>query len=1142
MQVLIDDVGRTVTPVVTPLVLTRWLLTVSDSPDTTAIASDLSDYLYRVGKLAALVTEFSLTATETTALLATPRDFGVGNVLNPTLDDLDRLFTFTQLKQNFDDPNSTLSDQLIAFLQLENPPADASPNPLYRAILDIAVVWDQQQLDQAIVHFGSSLLLKPDNGVSLRVQGLHQLQRAFAQADILRTDVTTLISLADTRTLSLAFYQAQATTLLNLLRALYDDDQWPQVYRPIRDPLAEMKRDALLGIAMQDIDFPSQFEGRRSPDLLYEYLLLDVQVGSEVETSRIVQAIASVQLYVQRCLLSLESGVNPDGNPTEQWDWMRNYRVWEANRKVFLYPESYIEPELRDTKTPFFEELEQELMQSNIDQTAVEQAYSNYLNKFIEVANLRIVGSYLHREPNDPLSEGVLYLIGRTDTQPITYYYRVRQTGNRWLPWQKIDLGINGDIATPVFAFGRLFIFWVEFSESSESPRTSNSGGNNDERVTVFEPTLRYSHLMVNGGWLQPQTYDLLIETAGQLPTIQRAIADIQREYNALQTLINSFAGREIGFANINGFFNQSITLANRLQTLQGFLTLINPSSGEAETQLDTVSNALQTSEQSIRSFVDIGRNTYTFNSVLLFLLFSGITSVWVNAIDGAADAANQAVITLATIPVRGLRLTTEEQQQYGWQRVYAQRVVEFAPSSPPDERENNARVLAINAATTLQQSLPSISMDTLTIEFWVNLANPNPNGTRNNTTSTIEVFDYHSDRFVAAVTTVQTSIPGVVDAINRAMDAANQTRTLLTNTSDSNNLPEAAAVQTEARAVIDTAQQAVAQARILQNADVPGQDSRSANLLNRANTLLQELQTIDDDNADTVLNRIQGASRRDALERASNNLHSDQRTDDATDTQFRFETLTANLEVRDANGTVTTGVAQNYDQWQHMAITLSPIAGGGYTVRVYRDGERQQQGTLGDRLIATRSLDIGNQLDSDAQTRLTAQLSDFRFWSVVRSEDDIRNQRTRRQTAQTPDLALYIPFNRRIDGATLEFIRSDLEFTVPVEVATIQTQSQRERIILFYGNSNEIIRTRRNNQDDQGFSLSLSPQNQNQFDLKLSPTFELYVGQNQALITDNFIDVGVTSNNALLQSLTLNEAAVRVLDASGWFLNTCQS
>lgn len=29
------------------------------------------------------------------------------------------------------------------------------------------------------------------------------------------------------------------------------------------------------------------------------------------------------------------------------WKWRKNYRVWHANRRIFLYPENWIEPELR---------------------------------------------------------------------------------------------------------------------------------------------------------------------------------------------------------------------------------------------------------------------------------------------------------------------------------------------------------------------------------------------------------------------------------------------------------------------------------------------------------------------------------------------------------------------------------------------------------------------------------------------------------------------------------------------------------------------------------------------------------------------------------------------------------------------------
>jgi hypothetical protein len=37
------------------------------------------------------------------------------------------------------------------------------------------------------------------------------------------------------------------------------------------------------------------------------------------------------------------------------WDLLKRYRVWQANRKRFLYPENDIEPEQRDDKGPQFE-------------------------------------------------------------------------------------------------------------------------------------------------------------------------------------------------------------------------------------------------------------------------------------------------------------------------------------------------------------------------------------------------------------------------------------------------------------------------------------------------------------------------------------------------------------------------------------------------------------------------------------------------------------------------------------------------------------------------------------------------------------------------------------------------------------------
>ena len=92
------------------------------------------------------------------------------------------------------------------------------------------------------------------------------------------------------------------------------------------------------------------------------------------------------------------------------WKWMRKYRVWEANRKVFLWPENWIEPELKKDRSPFFKDLENELLQNEINQYTVETAFSNYLEKLDGVAQLEIAGFY----QEDDGDNTIIHVFGRT--------------------------------------------------------------------------------------------------------------------------------------------------------------------------------------------------------------------------------------------------------------------------------------------------------------------------------------------------------------------------------------------------------------------------------------------------------------------------------------------------------------------------------------------------------------------------------------------------------------------------------------------------------------------------------------------------------------------------------------------------------
>jgi len=205
--------------------------------------------------------------------------------------------------------------------------------------------------------------------------------------------------------------------------------------------------------------------------------------------SRIKQAILGLQLYIQRCQMNLEPKIKPESIPEKQWEWMRNYRVWEANRKVFLYPENYLFPELRDDKSPIFKELEDELLQTEMTKEAVEKAYKNYLDKFSELANLKVAGNY-----HDP-GTNILYLFGRTNTEPYSYYYRMYIDEKNWTPWEKVNLTIKSEYVTSIFAFSKLFIFWVEFSTTKEQKFEK---GESKDPVVKEKASIKYSFYNFN--------------------------------------------------------------------------------------------------------------------------------------------------------------------------------------------------------------------------------------------------------------------------------------------------------------------------------------------------------------------------------------------------------------------------------------------------------------------------------------------------------------------------------------------------------------------------------------------------------------------------------------------------------------------
>lgn len=286
-----------------------------------------------------------------------------------------------------------------------------------------------------------------------------------------------------------------ATAVRNAAKAKHSYEQWLSIAPPLRDVLREKQRDALTayltGIGSTALGF--RFKDNTS---LFEYFLVDTEMSSCTMTTRIKLAISSVQSLVQRIMMSLEPNLSLSRACMEEWKWRKNYRVWEANRKVFLYPENWIIPELRDDKTVFFRELEDEILQDEITEQTATTIFKNYLEKLDEVAFLEIAGMY--KEEDADTATNILHVFARTKSHPHKYYYRKWMDETYWTGWEKVEVDIEGEHLTPVVYNDRLLIFWLQIIEKGKA---SDSSGSNVLPITYYEIKLCWSEYK-NDKWL----------------------------------------------------------------------------------------------------------------------------------------------------------------------------------------------------------------------------------------------------------------------------------------------------------------------------------------------------------------------------------------------------------------------------------------------------------------------------------------------------------------------------------------------------------------------------------------------------------------------------------------------------------------
>ena len=316
---------------------------------------------------------------------------------------------------------------------------------------------------------------------------------------------------------SFEYFSKHANQIRSLIKARFSQTDWESVVRPLNDKLRTNQRNALADYLV--VQERIRRWGVTDINSLFEFLLIDPQMDACLETSRIKQAISSVQLFIHRAMLGLEEkhGIKSSDAvlDRDRWEWMQKYRVWEANRKVFLYPENWIRSELRDDKSPLYKEFESELLQTDISPESAEDLVNRYVSKLDEISNLQPAGIFFEQ------AKELLHVVSRTRNSPHAYYYRKLDISNsEWTPWEQVPVDIptydtetisasandvlngngTGTFVIPVVYNSQLFIFFPiinrKTKENSKRRTSGNLNGNNVENdlpINILEIKLAWS-------------------------------------------------------------------------------------------------------------------------------------------------------------------------------------------------------------------------------------------------------------------------------------------------------------------------------------------------------------------------------------------------------------------------------------------------------------------------------------------------------------------------------------------------------------------------------------------------------------------------------------------------------------------------
>lgn len=291
--------------------------------------------------------------------------------------------------------------------------------------------------------------------------------------------------------------------LSQVLQAGLNEQQTQQ----IQNPLEQRRSEALSG-EYRSLVMKKPLANR---DDIWRELLMDGKVSADITTTRLADAIAGIQLYINRTIAGDEPGAENavlERQFFKDWDtYNKRYSTWAGVSQLVYYPENTIDPAIRIGQTGMMNTMLEQLSQSELNSDTLENAFRQYLTAFEQVANLKVVSGYHDAVDID---EGNTWFIGTSQTEPKKYYWRKadhskcqngRFAANAWSDWKEITCAINPyqEMVRPVIYRSRLYLFWIE--------KQVRKDADGETDVSVFN--LKLTHIKYDGSWASPFSYNV---------------------------------------------------------------------------------------------------------------------------------------------------------------------------------------------------------------------------------------------------------------------------------------------------------------------------------------------------------------------------------------------------------------------------------------------------------------------------------------------------------------------------------------------------------------------------------------------------------------------------------------------------------